>query len=151
MSTTEIVRAAFRHYREQNVEAAQQLYADDFRFTSPQDDHIDRATYFERCFPTAGRLRRQDLLQVIAAGDDLVIAYYEYELVDGAKATAKKVDKITPAVSVAKGQRWKHNTTKAVIKLGVPVSEKTVRYVNNAGINLQMRVKTLNDNYTLVG
>ena len=28
-------------------------------FTGPQDGRIDRAAFFERCFPTANRLRTQ--------------------------------------------------------------------------------------------
>ena len=43
---------------QQDRDAAESLIADDFLFTSPQDDHIDRAAFFERCFPTAGRVRR---------------------------------------------------------------------------------------------
>ncbi|MFC7328799.1 nuclear transport factor 2 family protein [Marinactinospora rubrisoli] len=78
-----IVEAAFRHYRAQDREAALPLYADDFSFTSPQDDHIDKATFFERCFPTADRFTEQRLLHVVPADDGLVLVYYEYELVSG--------------------------------------------------------------------
>ncbi|WP_406734014.1 hypothetical protein [Streptomyces sp. NBC_01794] len=47
-----VVEAAFRRYRSQDRAAAVPLYADDFTFTSPQDDHIDKAAFFDRCFPT---------------------------------------------------------------------------------------------------
>ncbi|KAB1985711.1 MULTISPECIES: nuclear transport factor 2 family protein [Streptomyces] len=80
---THIVEAAFRHYRSQDREAALPLYADDFTFTSPQDDHIDKAAFFERCFPTAGRLTEQRLLHVTPADRELVFAHYEYELTTG--------------------------------------------------------------------
>ena len=72
-------------YLTQDRPAAEQLLASDLRFTSPQDDHIDRATYFERCFPTTARLRRQDVLKVVDAGDDQVYLLYEYELQDGSR------------------------------------------------------------------
>jgi ketosteroid isomerase-like protein len=78
-----VVEAAFRCYRSQDREAALPLYSDDFTFTSPQDDHIDKATFFRRCFPTAGRLTDQRLLQVTPADQDLVFVYYEYELATG--------------------------------------------------------------------
>jgi ketosteroid isomerase-like protein len=78
-----IVRSAFDAYLRQDRAAAEPLYAEDFTFTSPQDDHIDRAAFFERCFPTADRFRRQELLHVTPADEHLVFAYYEYELVDG--------------------------------------------------------------------
>lgn len=78
-----IVEAAFRYYLAQDRDAAVALYADEFRFTSPQDDHIDKAAFFERCFPTAGRVKEQRLLQVTPADDELVFVYYEYELMTG--------------------------------------------------------------------
>ena len=49
----------------------------------PQDDHIDRAAFFERCFPTANRFVRQDLLHVVPTDDDDVFVMYEYELKTG--------------------------------------------------------------------
>ncbi|MFI7408395.1 nuclear transport factor 2 family protein [Streptomyces sp. NPDC049627] len=82
---TDVVRAAFRHYLTQDREAALPLYADDFTFTSPQDDHIDKAAFFERCFPTADRLKEQHLLHVTPADGEVVFAYYEYELTAGGR------------------------------------------------------------------
>ncbi|MER6072877.1 hypothetical protein ABT187_29325 [Streptomyces sp. NPDC001817] len=69
-SPASVVEAAFRPYRSQDRAAALPLYADDFTFTSPQDDHIDKAAFFERCFPTADRLAEQRLLQVVAVEGD---------------------------------------------------------------------------------
>lgn len=43
----EPVRAFFDSYLAQDRAAAERLAAEDFVFTSPQDDHIDRATFFE--------------------------------------------------------------------------------------------------------
>ena len=62
------VRAFFRSFLAQDRAAAERLVAGEFVFTSPQDDHIDRAAFFERCFPTAG---------------DDVFVLYEYELEGG--------------------------------------------------------------------
>ncbi|MFR9796069.1 nuclear transport factor 2 family protein [Streptomyces sp. MS06] len=78
-----VVEAAFRHYRSQDREAALALYADDFSFTSPQDDHLGKAAFFERCFPTADRLKEQHLLHVVPADEELVLVLYEYELATG--------------------------------------------------------------------
>jgi ketosteroid isomerase-like protein len=95
MSTTnvEIVSAAFEAYRTQDRAAAEPLYADDFTFTSPQDDHIDRAAFFERCFPTAWRFSEQRITHVVNADEDLVFVYYEYDLVDG--PTHRNMEAIT--------------------------------------------------------
>jgi ketosteroid isomerase-like protein len=78
-----VVRAAFEHYFNQDRAAAELLYADDFTFTSPRDDHIDKAAFFERCFPTADLFHWQTLLHVTPADDELVFVYYEYELKTG--------------------------------------------------------------------
>jgi ketosteroid isomerase-like protein len=77
------VRASFHAYLSQDAQAAGALLAPDFRFTSPQDDHIDRATYMDRCFPTADRMRSQRLLHVTEADERDVFVMYEYELTGG--------------------------------------------------------------------
>lgn len=82
-SRTDIVRASFAAYRAQDRDAADRLLAADLVFTSPQDDHIDKATYLDRCFPTADRFVSQEILQIVDAGGDGVFVLYEYELKTG--------------------------------------------------------------------
>lgn len=78
-----VVRAMFATYAARDLPAAQRLLADDLVFTSPQDDHLDRATYLDRCFPTADRFASQTLLHVAEVGGDDVAVLYEYVLKDG--------------------------------------------------------------------
>ena len=85
MPNSEIVRALFDAYRAQDIAVAERLLAEDFAFTSPQDDHIDRAKYLERCFPTADRFTEQTVLQLVDVGDEDVFLLYEYELATGAR------------------------------------------------------------------
>ncbi|MFC7546293.1 nuclear transport factor 2 family protein [Plantactinospora sp. GCM10030261] len=85
LSNAEIVRAAFDAYREQDRAAADRLLAEDLVFTSPQDDHIDKAAYLERCFPTADRFAFQELLAVAETGAEGVFILYEYELRTGGR------------------------------------------------------------------
>lgn len=59
--------------------------ADDLTFTSPQDDHIDKATYLERRFPTVDRLESQRILDLVAGQGDGVFIMYEYQLKTGAR------------------------------------------------------------------
>lgn len=80
-----MVSAAFEAYLAQDREAEERLLADDFVFTSPQDDHIDKAAFLERCFPTADRFVSQVLLELVAASPGTVFILYEYELHDGAR------------------------------------------------------------------
>lgn len=97
-SPTAIARAAFAAYRAGDQSAAEPLYAADFAFISPQDDHLDRAAFFQRCFPTAERFAGQRLLGVCALDDQRVLAYYEYELEGGA------VFRNVEAITVRQGQ-----------------------------------------------
>jgi hypothetical protein len=52
-------------------------------FTSPQDDHIGKAAFMERCFPTADRVVTQDILSLVDCGEDAAFVMYEYELKEG--------------------------------------------------------------------
>ncbi|GAA2611480.1 nuclear transport factor 2 family protein [Actinomadura fulvescens] len=83
MSNVDVVRAFFESYLSQDREAAERLVAPGFVFTSPQDDRIGRAAFFERCFPTTDRLEWQELLQVVPGEGDDVFVLYEYELTTG--------------------------------------------------------------------
>ncbi|HEY6470115.1 MAG TPA: nuclear transport factor 2 family protein [Candidatus Dormibacteraeota bacterium] len=83
MSNIDVVRESLDAYQRQDIELASKLLADDFRFTSPQDDHIDKAAYLERCFPTADRFVASEVIAIVAAGDDAVLLLYEYELTSG--------------------------------------------------------------------
>ena len=71
-------------------------------FTSPHDDHIDKQEFLERCFPTAGRLRSQQILQLVKAGQDGVFVMYGYELESGERivsALTQSVGSTQPNVS----------------------------------------------------
>lgn len=98
MNNADIVRACFDSYVRQDRARAEGLIGDAFVFTSPQDDHIDRATYFERCFPTMDRLRRHELLLVTPTDGDDVFVVYEYELTTG------EVFRNTEVLTVRDGQ-----------------------------------------------
>jgi hypothetical protein len=73
----------FEAYLAQDTDTASRLLAEDFAFTSPRDDHIDKAAFMERCFPTADRVRSQEIVELVAAGDTAVFIMYEYELETG--------------------------------------------------------------------
>ena len=82
MTDIDIVRASVAAYKAQDREAAERLFAPDFVFTSPQDDHLDRETWFAVCFPTAGRFAAHELLEIVETPTG-VISLYEYELQNG--------------------------------------------------------------------
>jgi ketosteroid isomerase-like protein len=95
MTPEEIVRANFDAYLSQDRAACEAVLADEFVFTSPQDDHIDRQAFLERCFPTADRVSRQDLIHVVRAGEHDVFVLYEYDLTSG--GTFRNAEVITVA------------------------------------------------------
>lgn len=80
-----VVRACMESYIAQDRARAERLIAADYRFTSPQDDGIDRAAFFEYCFPTADRFRTQEILALVPAGGGDVFLMYEYELKTGGR------------------------------------------------------------------
>ncbi|HEU0276088.1 MAG TPA: nuclear transport factor 2 family protein [Candidatus Udaeobacter sp.] len=58
--------------------------AEDFVFSSPLDVGLDRAGYFARCWPGAGKGQKLNFLRVIEH-DDEVIVTYEMMKPDGKK------------------------------------------------------------------
>jgi ketosteroid isomerase-like protein len=71
----DIARATYLAYVDKDRAAIEALIDDDFRFTSPLDNRIDRATYFERCWPNHERIVGFDFVRLIAAGDQVVVTY----------------------------------------------------------------------------
>jgi hypothetical protein len=53
-----IARAAYEAYVDKDRAAIEALIADDFHFTSPLDNRLDRATYFARCWPNSETIAR---------------------------------------------------------------------------------------------
>jgi ketosteroid isomerase-like protein len=72
---TDVVRAYFGAYENADRAVAETLLADDFTFTSPNDDAIDRATYFERCWPDSDSHREQDIENIVVQGDNAFVTY----------------------------------------------------------------------------
>lgn len=82
MSRTDIIRELFAAYKTRDRGALEKLLAEDFRFTSPYDDRIDRATYFERCWPNS-LLIRENVVERIFEQDDAAFATYRCIAADG--------------------------------------------------------------------
>ncbi len=85
MSRSDTVRTMFEAYLTQDLATAESLLAPAFVFTSPQDDHIDKQAFLQRCFPTAQRLASQEFLHIIDLPGGDVFVMYEYELKTGGR------------------------------------------------------------------
>jgi ketosteroid isomerase-like protein len=70
-----IARASYRAYVEKDRAAIEALLADDFHFTSPLDNRIDRQTYFERCWPTSATIREFDFVHVVPDSNRVFVTY----------------------------------------------------------------------------
>jgi ketosteroid isomerase-like protein len=81
---SELVRRCFEAYATRDRTALEAVIADPFSFTSPYDDHIDRKTYFERCWGNAERIKGHHIEKLFAQGDE-AFALYEVELITGEK------------------------------------------------------------------
>ena len=83
MTNADVVAASMAAYRSQDAELAASLLAEDFRFTSPQDDGIDKAEWMRKCFPTADHFTSNTQLAIVELDSDHVFSHYEYELENG--------------------------------------------------------------------
>jgi ketosteroid isomerase-like protein len=72
---SELVRRCFAAYQAQDRAAMEALLAEDFTFTSPYDDHIDRACYFERCWSSSVTMRSFRAVRIVEQGDEAFILY----------------------------------------------------------------------------
>src|SRR5947207_15603676 len=70
-----IARAAYEAYVAKNRAAIEKLIAADFRFTSPLDNRIDRATYFARCWPNSERIDGFTFINLVPDRDRGVVTY----------------------------------------------------------------------------
>ena len=68
------IRRYFDTWKSADRDAFELMITSDFTFTSPQDDHIDRSAFFERCWPLAGT--QDHAIELIAVdGEDAVVHY----------------------------------------------------------------------------
>lgn len=78
----QIVRACFNSYVDKDRAMIESLIGEDFHFTSPLDNRIDRKTYFERCWPNSKTMAAVDFTRVFVNGDTVFVTY-ETRMNDG--------------------------------------------------------------------
>ncbi|HEY7151916.1 MAG TPA: nuclear transport factor 2 family protein [Solirubrobacterales bacterium] len=80
----QIARAAYVAFATGDRDAMEGLLARDYAFYSPPDPGLDRAGYFDRCWPHSGNQHRFEFVRVIESGDEVVVTY-EATRVDGSR------------------------------------------------------------------
>jgi ketosteroid isomerase-like protein len=78
MSTSDraaLARAVFTAFAAGDREGIEALLGPGLRFHAPPDPDLDRAGYFERCWPGSGSGITFDVVRSIEAGDEVVVTY----------------------------------------------------------------------------
>ena len=68
-------RASYEAYASGDRAAIEDALSEDLVFYSPADVGIDRAAYFERCWPNAGRIAAFEFVRLFGVGDEVVVTY----------------------------------------------------------------------------
>jgi hypothetical protein len=74
----------YRAFASGERDVIERAFTDDFTFSSPLDVGLDRAGYFERCWPGAGRGQEFEFVRLLESGDEAIVTY-EMKSRDGAK------------------------------------------------------------------
>jgi ketosteroid isomerase-like protein len=69
------VRDSYGAYVSGDRSILEEALSEDFTFYSPPDPGIDRATYFERCWPNSEVIDAFEFKRLIEAGDEVVVTY----------------------------------------------------------------------------
>jgi ketosteroid isomerase-like protein len=71
----ELARRSYEAYETGDRSLIEDLLSDDFVFYSPADVGIDRATYFERCWPNAEAIEAYEFVRLVESGDEVIVTY----------------------------------------------------------------------------
>ena len=75
MNALALARACLQAYVDKDRAAIEALLADDFRFTSPYDNALDRTAYFARCWPNCEDARAFAVVESADLGDRAFAVY----------------------------------------------------------------------------
>ena len=79
---SDLIRMYFAAFLAQDRKTLEESLSEDFTFTSPYDDHISKATFFERCLPGSVNFRSDQVEKIFVNGNEAFMRY-EAELKDG--------------------------------------------------------------------
>jgi ketosteroid isomerase-like protein len=80
----ELTRRSYAAFAAGDREAIESLLAEDLEFFSPADPGLDRAGFFERCWPNSGNIQGFELVRLVESGDEVVVTY-EATRADGSR------------------------------------------------------------------
>lgn len=74
-SSVIVAKECFDAYVRKDRAAVELLINDEFYFTSPLDNRIDRKTYFERCWPNSQHIDEFKFINVVPHEDKVFVTY----------------------------------------------------------------------------
>lgn len=84
MTKIDIARQCYRAYETRDRALLESVLADNFVFSSPRDDYIDRPTYFARCWPNSDKMQKFTFEFIAEQGSEVIVRYV-LELTDGSR------------------------------------------------------------------
>jgi ketosteroid isomerase-like protein len=82
-SRLETAKAIFKAYVDKDRAAVERLITEDFRFTSPLDNALQREAYLRICWPNSKTTKRFDFQRMVESGGDQVFVTYEADTTTG--------------------------------------------------------------------
>jgi ketosteroid isomerase-like protein len=70
-----IARTAYEAYVTKDRSVLERALADDFHFTSPLDNRLDRKSYFERCWPNSKMIESFDFIHFGTDAERVFVTY----------------------------------------------------------------------------
>jgi ketosteroid isomerase-like protein len=70
-----IVREMYQAYVDKNRAAIEALLSEDFHFTSPWDNRLSRATYFDRCWKNSETTTGFKFVNLVSEGEHVLVTY----------------------------------------------------------------------------
>jgi ketosteroid isomerase-like protein len=74
-TVSNLVRKYYEAYERKERKIVEDLLTDDFTFTSPYDDRIDRTAYFEKCWPNSADIRAFHIESLLDDGREALVRY----------------------------------------------------------------------------
>jgi ketosteroid isomerase-like protein len=72
----EVIRKYFAAFLAGDRQALEEGLSEDFTFTSPRDDHITKATFFERCLPGSEQFLSHRIEKLFVQGNEALVLYH---------------------------------------------------------------------------
>jgi ketosteroid isomerase-like protein len=71
----QLARDMYAAFAAGDRDTVERILAEDFAFHAPPDPQLDRAGYFKRCWPGAGKGQSFEFVRLVESGDEVIVTY----------------------------------------------------------------------------